>query len=122
MKNLYCLLPFLFGFVIPPVNAQIGREFWFAAPEVTSQHADNPVRLVVSSLEKAVDVAISQPANPAFKPINVSLSANTTRSIDLSSWLNLIETKPADVIVNTGLFIKATQDISIYYEVDGTNL
>jgi hypothetical protein len=31
------------------VRAQVDTEFWFAAPEVTSAHADRPIFLNISS-------------------------------------------------------------------------
>ena len=102
-------------------HAQGGREFWFAAPEVTSQHADRPILLRLSAFDQAAKVTISQPANASFKPITVSISANSLQTIDLTASINLIETKPADQVLKTGLFIQSTSEISAYYEVLGSD-
>ena len=48
------------------VQAQSDREFWFAAPEVTSQHSDNPIFLRFTTYSKDAIITIDQPANPTF--------------------------------------------------------
>lgn len=105
---------------VSQLNAQGGREFWFAAPEVTSGHADRPIYLRLSSYDRPATITISQPANPDFKSITVSLSANSLQSVNLTSQIDLIETKPANQILKTGLHIVSTSEISAYYEVLGT--
>jgi gliding motility-associated-like protein len=99
--------------------AQGGREFWFAAPEVINRHADRPIYLRLSSYDRPATVTISQPANPNFRSITVSLSANSLQSVDLTSQIDLIESKPANQILKTGLQIVSSSEISAYYEVLG---
>lgn len=101
--------------------AQVDTEFWFAAPEVTSQHSDRPVFLRISCLQNGASVQISQPANASFAVINLSLAANQTVSVDLTGSIDLLENKPGDQILNKGLYIKSTNPITVYYEVLGTN-
>jgi gliding motility-associated-like protein len=101
------------------VRAQVDTEFWFAAPEVTSAHADRPIFLNISSFGLPAVVTISQPANPSFIPIVVNLPANSTNNIDLTSSINMIETKPANATLKTGILIKSDADITAYYEVRG---
>jgi gliding motility-associated-like protein len=112
---LTCLLPLL-------AIGQIDTEFWFAAPDVTQgtgseARRDSTVYIVVSTLNEPAEVRINQPANPAFNPIVLSLPANATQSVNLGNFLSLIETKPANSVVNTGLLIKADAPITAYYEI-----
>ncbi len=107
--------------LILPCHAQVDTEFWFAAPEVSSQHADKPVFLRVSSLQNATTFTISQPANTTFAPQTYSLGANKTISIDLTSHLASLENTPPDEILTYGLHIIASNPITAYYEVLGTS-
>jgi gliding motility-associated-like protein len=101
--------------------AQTDTSFWFAAPEVCLgnfvPYLDRPVRFVVSSYSTPATVTISQPANPGFTPIVVNIPANNYSSIDLSTWLNTVECKPANTVLNYGFHISSTTVITVYYEV-----
>ena len=116
--SLLFIFTFLFAF---PIFAQVDTEFWFAAPEVSSQHADNPVYLRISSLQSATTVTISQPANPSFKTITRSMAANSTLSLDLTDQLFLLENTPPNMVLNYGVYISATSPITAYYEVLGSS-
>jgi gliding motility-associated-like protein len=98
---------------------QIDSEFWFAAPEVTNQHGDRPIFINVSSFNTKATVTISQPANSGFTPIVIKLPPNTTKAIDLTPFIDMIETQPGNTILNTGLLVRSTTDITAYYEVRG---
>jgi gliding motility-associated-like protein len=116
------IIIFLFsGILNLTVSAQVDTEFWFAAPEVDSSHADRPVYLRVSALRKSALVTITQPANTAFIPIQQLIAANSTVSIDLTSQLQIIENKPANQVLKYGINIKATNPVTAYYEVLGTS-
>lgn len=97
--------------------AQIDQEFWFAAPEATNGHGDSPIAIRVSTFSQQAVVTLTQPANPAFTPIVINVGANTTSSIDLTAFLNQIETKPENTVLNYGLLLKSTTNITAYYEV-----
>lgn len=101
--------------------AQADTKFWFAAPEVTALHADRPIFLQIASLSKETNVTISQPANIAFKPIQIALKANQFESIDLTNFIDQIENSNVDTITNKGLLIESTEEITVYYEVKGTS-
>lgn len=119
LKKLISLsILFLYAFSL---KAQIDTEFWFAAPEVTLAHADRPIYLRISTLNEAATVIISQPANPSFSPITISISANSTRTVDLTDRIHLLENGSPDVVENKGLFIKSTSLVTAYYEVLGTS-
>ena len=100
--------------------AQTDTAFWFAAPEITndnsSPHSDRPIILRMTAFSVAANVTISQPANPSFSTINVSIPANSSISVDLTNQINFIESKPAGQVLNTGLLIASSVAITAYYE------
>ncbi|MBU0486328.1 MAG: hypothetical protein KKA07_08210, partial [Bacteroidetes bacterium] len=101
--------------------AQVDTMFWFAAPEVTSGHGGTggePIRIRISTLDQPSVVTISQPSNGAFIPITVNVPANSVSSSDLTPFIEMIECKPANTILNYGLYISATNAINAYYETD----
>ena len=71
------------GLISTVLQAQTDTEFWFVAPEVTSSHGDAPIVMRVSANASPADITLSQPANPAFIPITLTVPAGTTQSIDL---------------------------------------
>jgi hypothetical protein len=73
------------------IQAQSDREFWFAAPEVTSQHSDNPIFLRFTTYSKDAIITIDQPANPSFAPITINLVANATYSLPFLSLIHISE-------------------------------
>ncbi len=102
------------------VSAQTDIEFWFAAPEITSMHADRPIYLRISSLQQAATIQITQPANPSFS-ITKSLAANSTISLDLTFMIDVLENKPPNQVLNYGILIQSSSPITAYYEVFGTS-
>ena len=118
-KYLTKIILFFLIFISNHLWAQGGREFWFAAPEVTSKHADRPIVLRISSFDKPAEITISQPANPSFGIIKQSVPANSFVSIDISKQIEMVETKPPGRVLNTGLLIQATNNVSAYYDVVG---
>jgi gliding motility-associated-like protein len=115
------LLAFVLAAVLFTVDAraQIDTEFWFAAPEVSvdGSNFDRPITLRIATLTQASTVTVSQPANPGFVPITVNVGASATANIDLTPWIDIIENKPPNTVLNYGLRITATTPVSIYYEV-----
>jgi len=101
------------------VQAQTDVSFWFAAPEVSVSvnSFDIPIVLRISTSNLPSTVTVSQPANISFIPIVVAIPANSTASVDLSASLNTIETKPPNTVLNYGIHIVATQQVTVYYEV-----
>jgi len=97
--------------------AQTDTVFWFAAPEVSASHEDRPIYFRLSSADQLSDVTISQPANPNFAPISVQIQPYSTQSINLTPYIDIIENKPANTLLNYGLLIRATTEITAYYEV-----
>ncbi|MGI9137464.1 MAG: IgGFc-binding protein, partial [Sediminibacterium sp.] len=103
------------------LQAQSDREFWFAAPEVTSQHSDNPIFLRFTTYSKDAIITIDQPANSSFTPISIPLGANSTYSLPFTTFKEIVENKPGNTELNYGIRIISTASISAYYELASTN-
>lgn len=101
---------------------QTDTVFWFAAPEVTSDHADRPVYLRICSFDKQAEVKITQPANSQFATITRTVKTNSTVTIDLTTRLALLENDIPDAVKNSGLLIETTAPVTVYYEVLGNSL
>lgn len=95
--------------------AQVGREFWFVAPEVTSSHGDNPVLFRFTTFDQKANIVISMPANNGFTPISLSINANTQDFREINK--NTIENRPSNQVNNKGILITSDVDITVYYEV-----
>lgn len=111
---------FVFFLLFPLFSeAQTDNLFWFAAPEVSVNWAnfDAPIVLRITSYENPADVTISQPAGGGLPVQNVSLPANSSQTVDLTPWLGIIENQPFNTVLNYGLKITSTSDVTIYYEV-----
>ncbi|OFY28822.1 MAG: hypothetical protein A2X09_12210 [Bacteroidetes bacterium GWF2_43_11] len=103
--------------------AQTDTQFWFVAPEVSkngAQRFDEPIYFRLSNYNMPSTVTISMPANPAFVPIVRNIPANGAATVDVSSFLETVENKPANTILNKGILITATNPITVYYEVAST--
>jgi len=96
---------------------QLGDNFWFVAPEVTQQHGDRPIVFRFATLTNAATVTIEQPANPNFTIQVLNIPPNSAQTLDLTPWIDMIENKPADQILNYGFHITSSELISAYYEV-----
>lgn len=103
--------------------AQVDSIFWFAVPEISesggTQQLDRPIFLRISAMNEPAQVTISQPANPSFTPIQLTLPANSTQSLDITAYIEQIESKPRNTVLNKGLKISSTALINVYYEVFG---
>lgn len=115
MKGLFLLIVFFVG--VQLCNAQKDTEFWFAVPEVTESHGDRPVYLRLTTFEQEANVSISIPASSSFVPIIIQIPANQLKSVELTKFLDELENKEADTILNKGLLIQSSSYISAYYEV-----
>lgn len=121
MRKFVFLLIFLRSFL---VGAQIDTEFWFAAPEVSSQHADAPVYLHLTSFSQSAGITISIPSNPGISDIVINLEANQSISVRLDqdfAQLSDFENFTPNVVANKGIHVKSTQSVAAYYEVRGTD-
>ncbi len=100
--------------------AQTDTEFWFAAPSITSGHENTPIVFRITSYDKPAIVTIQAPANSFFTPIVINLASNSTITQDLTAYINAVESRPSGSVLNTGIKITSTANISAYYEVGFT--
>jgi len=103
---------------------QVGREFWFVAPEVTSSHGDKPVVFRITAFDERAKVELSFPANTSFGTIKRTIEPNTQGEIEIDNrnTLNNFENFPSNRINNKGVLITSDSDITVYYEVaNGVN-
>lgn len=115
MKKLFTLLLFSIQFQL---QAQTDTSFWFAAPEVSANTLlDRPIKLQLATYGQPAIITVNQPAGN-MPPQVFNLPANSFQSLDLTPWIDSIECKPANTILNFGLHISATNNISAYYEVN----
>jgi gliding motility-associated-like protein len=99
--------------------AQVDSIFWFSAPEI-SEHTSNfdkPIVLRITTLNQPANVVITQPANTAFAAMKISIPASSTKTVDLTPFIDGIETKPPNSILKTGVLIRSDNLVTTYYEV-----
>ena len=119
MRKIFTLLVFLFFSLIS--YTQIDNEFWFVAPDIAQSHGDRPIWMRISTMEDPANITLRMPANLTFAPITQAIPANTTFSIDLTPWIDIIENTPADQVLNRGLLLTSDNDVTAYYECAHTN-
>jgi gliding motility-associated-like protein len=97
-------------------EAQIDTTFWFAAPWVTPDHWWlDPVAFHVSAFNQATTVRIQQPASTYDTTFVVAANGEFTKYVDF--MLNLVESKPADAVLNTGFKITSDFPITVVYDI-----
>ena len=97
--------------------AQIDTEFWFAPPEITAGHGDQPIYLRISSQDQPATVYVTQPALTNPEIATISLAANTTQTLNLTNYKSSLETIFSATVMKTGLKVASTAPITVYYEV-----
>ena len=75
---------------IMTLSAQTGREFWFAAPDVSQSHFNNsiPLNLHITALY-TTQVTISRPADPTFTPVVFNLTPQQTQEVRLDALITV---------------------------------
>jgi hypothetical protein len=126
MKNSTARLFFIFSllafFIASNLNAQVGTEFWFVAPEVTSDHGDTPVTFRITSFDQPATVTFSMPATGFSKTISVPANSQVKYEGPTDqTFIDLIENRPANSVLDKGILITSDQDISVYYDVITNN-
>lgn len=118
-KNLFVILLGVF-FLSNIAFCQLDTIFWYVAPEVTSSHGDRPIVFRFNTLDEPAEIVVSQPANPDFPVQTLNLDANSSQTLNLLTWINMIENQPSNTILNYGFKITSTATITAYYEVNPT--
>jgi len=101
-------------------QAQTDTEFWFVAPEVSNHPGailDRPIFLRVTTYAQPATVTVSQPAGGGMPVQTLTIAANSTQSLDLTPWIDFLENKPPNTVLNYGLKITATAPVTAYYDV-----
>jgi len=96
-------------------KAQIDTLFWFAAPWVTPDHADNkPMAFLFSTFGNATTIRLRQPASTYDTTFVVA--ANSLFSKTMQHILNDLETKPANTVLTSGFEITSDFPIIVVYD------
>ena len=101
--------------------SQTATEFWFVAPEVYYSHGDRPIWMRISTTNDTANINLRQPARPLFNPIIATINPNSTFSINLTAWIDSIENKPANTVLNYGLYLTSDKPVNAYYEEASDN-
>ena len=113
-----CILTILcIIFLSQNTYCQIDTEFWFAPPDVTAGHGQLPISLRLATLDEAAQVKVYIPAKYPYSLFTIDIGSNSAGNIDLSPFINELETKALDNAQKTGLYIKSTAPVSAYYEI-----
>ncbi len=121
MKKIHSILLLSFLF-FAGLYAQVDTEFWFAAPDLTADHSSqDAISLNFVSYENPAAITISQPANPAFTPVTVNLSANDFYNFSLRDYRTIVETIADGTVQNTGIHITSTSPVTAYYAAVSNN-
>lgn len=103
------------------VHAQIDNLFWFAAPDISANHAHNPITFCFTSFGNPAAVTISQPANPSFTPVTINLNPYSYYALDVTNQESIVETAPVNTVCNYGFKIVSTANITTYYQLGANN-
>ena len=105
--------------------AQTDTAFWFAPPDfpnyVGTDYGETPIRLVFHAYDQPATVTIEQPANSFFPTTTVVLHSYDYDTLGLSQFVDSIETKPVNTILNRGFYIHSTAPITCYYQCTSPN-
>lgn len=101
--------------------AQTDTIFWFAAPDLEASHQQTPIQFCFTTYDEAATITVEQPTNSAFPTATFTVAANSFHTFDVSNWVNIIETQPANTVLNKGFRIRSSSFISCYYESVGNN-
>ncbi len=123
LKSILCQLQFSAALILFALasQAQADTSFWFAAPDLEKAHADGNIFLRIRMGSQPAVVTISQPANPGFAPITMTMPANSTNSVNLSGFLAQLENDFPNTVLNKGLLIQSNTKISCYYDIANTS-
>jgi len=100
--------------------AQYDTNFWFAVPPIVPTYTtvlNKPFYLRLMTKDKPAHVKISMPANSSFKPIEVDLTPYSLENVNLSSFIEQIESREINKVLNRGLNIDATNNVIAYLDL-----
>ena len=104
------------------LKAQIDTDFWFAAPDLDSQHSEMPIRFCITTFDQAATVTFTQPANPlGYQPHVFNVPAHSYKLYDVWDIIEIVETQPYNQVLNFGFHITSDVPVSVYYESNNNN-
>ena len=113
-----CKRTLLVALICVPLSciAQYDSLFWFAAPDASASHEENPARFRVSTADQPATVIIDQPANSAFPSVTYNMGANETRTYTINN-VGQVENFIPNIIQDKGLRVRSSGLITCYYEI-----
>ncbi|MFN8436078.1 MAG: gliding motility-associated C-terminal domain-containing protein [Cytophagales bacterium] len=105
---------------ITQLFGQIDQKFWFAAPDISHQHADLPIYLKFSPMDADANVVVSIPSLK-LQIANIKVKLNSLYVLDLTNYSDLLESGNYGNVMSNALLIESDQEIMAYYEVSGTS-
>ncbi len=98
------------------VKAQIDTNFWFAAPWVTPDHWwRDPIAFHFSTFGDTTTIRLRQPASVYDTTFTVPPNQLFTKYV--THILDSLESKPADVVLNSGFEITSNFPITVVYDI-----
>lgn len=100
-------------------KAQIDTTFWFSPPWVTPDHWwRDPIAFHFSTFNNPVTtIRLYQPAGTYDTTFTVGPNTLFTKYVTHLMWANILESKPADAVLNNGFKIEADNNITVVYDV-----
>lgn len=120
MTKYFFTLLFLLLFFLKP-QAQVDTSFWFVAPDISATMGQTLVTLHVQTYSQPATVYVRQPANISGVNQTLTIGANAIGTINLTPSLTAIESAPVNSISTKGMYISATEKVSVYYSIDAPN-
>ena len=116
-KSKLILALFVLFFVkIGITSAQIDTSFWFAAPWVTPDHWwRDPIAFHFSTFGNPTSVRLRMPRTGYDTTILIPANSLFSKNVDF--MMAAIETKPANVVANSGFQITSDFPITVVYDV-----
>lgn len=124
MKKRYFILLLLFVAWPYMANAQVGKQFWFAAPEMALHSKDMSLLMYISAQDEEAEVTISMPADSDTTSLRVHLAKNGFEEIvlapDYDTYMEFFAAYHNEVNTNA-LCITSDNPISVYIQMTGVN-
>ena len=114
-------LPAFLVFISSLASAQVDKEFWFVGPDIAQSHGDRPIMWRISTMNDTAHITLRMPAGLWFTPITQTIPPNSNFTINLTPWIDSIENKPANTVLNRGILMTSDKLVTSYYEIKHNN-
>lgn len=101
--------------------AQVDTLFWFAVPEVAQfpDQRDRPILLRLTAHAQGAYVHVRVPGVSWFTSIVRSIAPNQTVTLDLTPYIDSLESKVPNQVQRWGIYVWSDKRINAYWEVGG---